>query len=145
MRPDYLMNLDGEEIRRLFPENALNETHNQYLQDKRWWPVESKATKRIGSEDSKIKALSQLISFWVKEKDASGDFAVGCGLIVTFYYEDTEDVHRHYELLISLILPLEMPVLINRLSAPQLNSNIKSERDGASIDTFRYFHGCNNQ
>jgi len=141
MRPDYLMNLNGPEIRGLFSQMPLSENHVSYLADKRWWPVESKATKKIGSIDSREKGLSQLISFWAKEKESLQE-TVGCGLIVTFFYEDSVQAHQEYEIWVTLILPSNKPNLITQLSDPRFNSKKKENRVRIIKETFRYFHGC---
>lgn len=144
MRPDYLMNLDGPLIRGLFSQIPLTKNHLSYFADKRWWPVESKATKKVGSIDSREKGLSQLISFWAKEKESLQDSA-GCGLIVTFFYEDSIQVHQEYEIWVSLIIPSNKPDLITQLNDSRFDSKKKADRAQIIGETFRYFHGCRTQ
>jgi hypothetical protein len=144
MRPDYLMNLEGSQIRGLFYQLPLEEKQLSYFTDKRWWPVESKATKKIGSINSREKGLSQLISFWAKEKESLQDSA-GCALIVTFFYEDSVRAHQEYEIWVSLILPWNRSDLITQLSDSKFNSKKKEDRARIIGETFRYFHSCNNQ
>jgi len=141
MRPDYLMNLEGSEIRSLFSEVPLDQRQLSYLERKRWWPVESKATKRNYNIDSRIKALKQLISFWLKEKGKLPE-PVGYGLIVTFFYEDSDVEHEPEKIVVSLILPSDYPGLMGQFKDPKFRSPDKGIKEKTYLTTFRYFYEC---
>lgn len=141
MRPDYLMNLGGLEIRTLFSKVPLDTRQLNYLDRKRWWPVESKATKRNDSKDSRVKALKQLISFWLKEKDKLPAPA-GYGLIVTFFYDDSDLEHHPEKILVSLILPSDPSGLLKQFENPNFRSKDKRIKENTYLATFMYFYDC---
>jgi len=141
MRPDYLMNLEGSEIRSLFAGVPLDSRQLSYLARKRWWPVESKATKRNDSIDSRKKALKQLISFWLKEKGELPE-PVGYGLIVTFFYEDSDVEHEPEKILVSLILPSDYSGLLEHFQNSKFKIRDKRTKEETYLATFGFFHDC---
>lgn len=108
-RPDYMMRLDGSEIRDIF--NKVIPPHEKfpYLDDLNWWPVEAKA---VASEKSmfgqKRRALIQLLSFWKNERENLHS-SIGYGMILTYVYHDPR------KLIANIILPKDPSRLYEEL------------------------------
>lgn len=109
-RPDYIMKLDGANIRNIFSGILPPEVSFPYLSEVNWWPVESKATARSGTASSqKEEALTQLLTFWKNESEQFR-LATGYGMILTYQYNAPATI------IASLILPRDQGKLIECLA-----------------------------
>jgi hypothetical protein len=106
--PDYLMDLENDQIRNFFDEILPSGFLLQSQSSQKWWPVESKATTSFSDNDPRKKAINQLLSFWLNEKSNLPD-SIGYGMIVSYAYDEPREV------LISLIIPENPEKLKNLL------------------------------
>jgi len=107
-RPDFMMNLEGSNIRNEFID-VIPAGQFPHLESLNWWPVEAKASSGQGAPAQKLRALTQLLSFWKNERE-NLRLSVGYGLILTYVYK--EPVRK---VIASIILPRDPANLYREL------------------------------
>lgn len=133
-RPDYMMYLEGSNIRKLFAEEIPPNIPFPHLEYLNWWPVESKAVASQNDFTQKKRALIQLLSFWKKERE-NLQLSIGYGMILTYFYREPAKI------LASLILPKEPEELYDYLG------EIPNEGKNGLLEHYqtaaRYIYDCN--